>query len=131
MTIAIDTVCTHADLVREVVSADRLNNLLPPEWNGDTTAARQHGLDRVLRSLSRRRPPIVESDLTDATELKVAVLYATLEHLFGSAQHTDDGAFGLQRKRYEERYVSEISGLTPKVGGGLAGPPLSIGLSRR
>jgi hypothetical protein len=130
--IDIELVCTHQHLIDELGSAKRLNNVLPVELGGDTTSIREAALEDVLIALGRRRPPVHATDLVHPEELRRAVLYQTLERLFGAAQHLDEGAWGAQRTRYEKRLRAELQGLAPTIRDGMRAPSgIGIAVFRR
>ncbi len=133
MTIAIDSVCTHDDLVNELHSPEALNELLPRSANGSSAGVRTKILGRVLSALKRRMPPITESDLNDPTELRDAVLYGTLEdlHMAGLTTSAEGDVHWAKYKIYRDKFSEEISGMTLTVCGGSTAGPMSFSLERR
>lgn len=131
MAINVEEVVTHDQLADEVGGAAALAQLLPDEWAGDSTKARQSALDRVVAALGRRAPPIRETDLRDVTELKRAVLLGSAEHVFRMGMHAPDDAFGSRQRVYERDFWSEVNALQPTVNDGGQGAVMSIGFYRR
>lgn len=113
MTFSIETVCTDADLAAEIGGTGALANIIPLEYAGVATIARTAILAEVMRSLSRRTPPIYEENFQDPAELKAVVVAGTLEKLYRVSMTTPDGIFALQRKIYADRYSEELRGLMP------------------
>lgn len=130
MSINISLVATDADLATELGGAAALANILPADWT-DATQARQLALGDVLESLRRRSPPVLEGDLALVSQLKRAVTYGALERLYRMAMHSNDDVHAVQRKLYDERFRSEVLGLSPTLNGGNRGSVGSIGISRR
>lgn len=133
MTINVDDVCTHAELVAHVLSARALAELLPDEARGSSTQARQNALDAVLSALRRRSPPIRESDLDDVTDLKQAVILGTMRelHFAGIVTASEGDRHWAKWKSYRDRFDDEISGMSVSVGGGSEGAPSSFSVERR
>lgn len=133
MTIAIDDVCSHDDLVDEVHSAEALAELLPRSANGSSQTVRETTLRRVLSALKRRAPPILETDLTNPAELRDAVVYGTLEslHMASLTTSAEGDVHWAKYKIYRDRYSDEINGMTLTVTGGSTAAPFSISLERR
>lgn len=131
MTIAIDDVCTHADLASEVGGTAVLEDMLPSEWAGSSATAREAALRDVLTSLRRRTPAIREEHLLDVTELRDAVAYGALERIYRAAMTTPDGLHAEQRKLYSSRFDDECAGLVPTLLDDEEGSAFSFSLERR
>lgn len=133
MTISIDDVCTHAELVAHVLSSRALAELLPDEARGSSTQARQNALDAVLAALRRRSPPIRESDIDDVSDLRTAVILGAMRELHFAAIVTasEGDRHWAKWKTYRDRFDDEISGMDIRVGGGAEGAPSSFSVERR
>lgn len=133
MTINVDDVCTHAQLVNHVLSARALAELLPDEARGSSATARQNALDLVVSALKRRSPPIRESDIEDPSDLRQAVILGTMRELhFAAITSAAEGdRHWAKWKHYRDRFDDEISGMTITVEGGVEGAPASFSVERR
>jgi len=130
-TFSVDAVCSHADLVTVIGSAELLENITPSSLAGETLVLRQRALDDVMRALRRRRPPIFAGDIADPTELREAVAFGTLAELYRAAITGDRDVHSVHFKVWSGRFTDEIAGMTITVSGGSDGAPFSIGVSRR
>lgn len=130
-TIAIDDVCTEADLEQEVGGSAVLQSLIPSEWSGSAQKAREDALDDVVRALRRRTPPIREADLADVTELKMAVKFGALERLYRLAMTTSGSVHAEHRRLYSDRFSDEVNGLSPTLTDDTRGAVMSIAFHRR
>jgi hypothetical protein len=130
MTIDIADVCTDADLEKQLLGASNLLKLIPDEWDGEATIARQEILDRVLSALVRRRPPIRDTDIVDPSELKTVVMYGTLEMLYLSQATHEESPFMKLGKHYGQRFSQELNSLQPTVHAGVTTSSLSVRISR-
>ena len=131
MPLDVEDIATDADLGNEAGGFAKIANLLAKDWNGSGKPARQAALDHVLLNLSRRTPPILEGNLDNAAELKLAVVYGALERIYRRAITDGGDVFSSQRKVYEKLYGAELGALTPTVSGGSRGAPLGIAFHRR
>lgn len=132
MSLDLENVCTHTDLAEEVGGEEVLANLLARSQGGSSELARKKALEEVVRALARRAPPIYESDLTDPTELRAAVVYGALTRLYRQAMTTPDSVFAQHAKTYASQYEDELDGLSPTVGGGDSmASAFSFGTERR
>lgn len=132
MTIAIDSVCTHEQLADEIGGTAELENLLPESFAGESTSPRQLALHDVIKTLSRRTPPIREADLQDVTELRDAVRYGALERIYRSAMTGPDSPFAALQRIYERKFQAETLGLTPTIAlDGSRGSAFAISMERR
>ncbi len=130
MSLDVDAIATDADLVNEVQSSTKIAELTR-ETSGSAKAARQQALDDILRHLSRRTPPIVESSLSIPAELKMCVVYGALERLYRRQMNEAGDQAGTQQKIYMRKYDSEVSAILPTIAGGARGSAFSIAISRR
>lgn len=132
MTIAVDDVCTHAQLANEVGGEDELENILPTSYAGSSATPRTLALSDVVKSLSRRTPPIREGDLQDVTQLRDAVAYGALERIYRAAMTGPDSPHAALQRVYERKYQAECLGLTPTLAAdGARGSAFSITMERR
>ena len=127
---AVDTVCTDQDLSRRLTGGDTLKELFP-KGQVNAQATRQDVLDRVLRALKGRTPPINETDLQDPTELRDAVAFGTLAELYFGAFVEEGDPRHIRAKRFDAMYKSEVSSLRPTVTHGQIGASMSIAIHRR
>jgi len=133
MTIDVETVCTHADLLTEIGSTRELARLLPPEAAGSSTAFREAALEETIKALRRRAPPVFEADLADVTELRDVVAYGAAARLYrlsltGAA---DTDAQAAKWRHYRDAFRDEIDALSPTVAMGARAAVGSIQVSRR
>jgi hypothetical protein len=133
MTIAVDTVCTHAQLQTEIGSAREIARLIPPELSASSATFREAALADVIKALSRRAPPVYEADLADVTDLRDAVAYGAAERLYrlsltGAA---DTDAQAAKWRYYRDRFRDELDALAPSVGNGSTAAVGAIQVSRR
>lgn len=137
MTIAIDTVCTHAQLCDEVGGTEILEAVLTQQLEEEATASdrtegiREAALAEVMDSLRVRVPPVLESDLYDVTQLRRAVIWNSLMRIYGMAMAGEGDAFHIRWSDYRKRYQSEITSLKPTVSGGVVSSVFSIAMERR
>lgn len=131
----VDLYCTHADLIDELGGSERqLRKLLPPEPNDPddpTKAIRQQALRDVLKTLSRRTPPILEPDITVPAELKDAVVYGTLYRLYRAAATTPDDMNAKLATDFETKFNAELAGLRLTIDDGASVDVASIAIFRR
>lgn len=129
----VDTVCTEEELTDYLQGQLTSQTKLLPPGQADATKQRQQALDGVLRALSRRTPPIRETDLATPAELKTAVLYGA-EMWLRSGNLTNaspESAMFFQYNEAKKRFSAEIDGMTPTLTGGLRGSTFSFAISRR
>lgn len=115
----VDLYATHSDLVDELGgSARKLRGLLPPdetaatiETGEATELVRTQALRDVLKSLARRTPPILESQLSDPTQIKDAVVYGSLMRLYRAAMTTPDDVNATLCREFKKRYEEEMGNL--------------------
>lgn len=130
--IDVDDVCTHEQLADEIGGTEELENVLPTSFAGSSEKPRQKALDDVLKALSRRTPPIRESDLQYVTELRDAVTYGALERIYRAATTGPDSPFSALARHYERKFQAETLGLTPTLAlDGARGSAFSIAMERR
>ncbi len=128
----VDLVAVDADLINEVGGATKLTNIIPKDQAGSAKKQREAALEDVLLALSRRTPPINESSIARASDLKRAVVYGALERLYRAEMHEGDDHFATQRRIYAGMYMAELASVMPLlVDGGRAAPPTTIAFSRR
>ncbi len=133
MTIAIDTVCTEEQLDEYLGGQLAAQTALVPKGWDDAAPARQFALDETLDSLKRRRPPIREADITDATELRRAVLYGASARLYDLAISNGGDAemWVVKHRAARKLFEAEVAGLdiTGPAGANIGGGG-SIKISR-
>jgi hypothetical protein len=129
----VDDICTHDELVNVALSAQALLQLLPQSANGDSTNVRRQAYERAVASLRRRMPPIRESDLSDPTELREAVAYASMMilHFAAITSATEGDVNWTKWKHYKKTFEDEILGFVPTMTGGSDGSPMSGTMERR
>ncbi len=136
MTIEVDDVATDSDLDTYVGGSAVLQGLLPEEWHDEGAAAkwarpaRSEALATALRTLAARRPPIRETDLVDATELKMCVVYGALEIIYRNAIEHEGGPNQSKAKAFGSKFAAEIAALQPSVAAGSTASSMSIRISR-
>ena len=131
-TLNVENVATHADLVEEVPQAV-LNRVMKSALAADTQPARLKALEETTKALSRRMPPIVDSDLSSPTELRDCVVYGALWRIYRDAmtQGSADALFTKQAEDWRDKYTAELRALSPSLDGGVRGPTLTLVVSRR
>jgi hypothetical protein len=119
VTVDIDLYCTHAELADEVGGARKLAKLVPPDADATdpTLLVRQQSLRDVLKSLKRRTPPIIESQIGTKSELKDAVAYGALMRLYRAAMTIDTDVHAVLWKEYKNKFSAEINSLRITVEG--------------
>ena len=136
MAIDVEDVCTDLDLEIYTVGRSNLQDIIPNEWLDETLGrksaaqARQQVLSEVLSMLRMRRPPILESDLADLTELKLVVCFGTLAMLYMGAATNEESPYLKKAKHFSERYATERSSLQPTVLAGATASNISAWMSR-
>lgn len=130
--IDVDDVCDEATLANEVGGLEALKSLLPDGW-ADSSVPRQRALERIILALRRRTPPILDVDLANVEELRDAVIYGALEHIYSTAVTSggEDSVFEKKRKHFEDRWEDEIAGLNPTLSGDVRGATQSFSHERR
>lgn len=137
MTIAIDSVCTHAQLCDEVGGTQVLEPLLSQQFEEQATASdrtkpiREAALAEVMDALRSRTPPVYEADISDVTQLTRAVIWNSLARIYAMAMAVDGDAFSLRWNDYKKSYRTEITNLKPTVRGGAVAAFNTITLTRR
>lgn len=135
MTINIESVATDADLAGELGSEEALENLVtdPGADPSTTLIARQNALGEVLDGLRNRVPPIVDSELSDVTELHRVVVYGALARLYRNNITTGDEAdvSAAKHKIYQRLFESALGALRPTLSGSYVSGGRSIQFSRR
>lgn len=129
----VETVCTEAQLQSYLGSAlTGPSTILPKGWT-DCEPARVQALADVLKTLSRRMPPIREADIGTPSELADAVKYGAEKWLLWHAMNAagDQSIFAFKYKVAEKRFDSEVEGLTPTLAGGVRGAVSGFSFSRR
>lgn len=109
--------CTHSDLADELGGARKLRLLQPPDADQEdpTLLVREQALRDVLKSLARRTPPILETQLSDFTELKDAVCYGALMRLYRAAITADGDVHSALYNAFKKRFSEELQGLRVSV----------------
>lgn len=130
---SVDTVCTHAQLANVVGGTEKLERLIPTEYEGDSETVRAEAYDEVIRYLEKREPPIYESDLARPAELTRAVAYGAAYrlNLYSMTSGGTDDVFAATYKHFKEAYDAELAGLSPTTLGTLNQGVFSIGIGRR
>lgn len=125
----IESVCTHSQLDDEL--KNKLDRLLPPSFSGDSTVIRTKALERVLKYLARRTPPIREGDISSPSELRDAVLYCAAEELYREAITSPDSVHVIQWRAYRDRANDELTSMNPTLSDGQRGASFSWSSERR
>lgn len=113
MTISVDDVLTEAALDEYLGGQLTATvNLMPAGWT-DAEPARQWALDRVLQSLKRRTPPILEGDIADVTELRDAVIFGAASRLYDIALTSAGESEVMFHKwrEYDRKFNAELSSM--------------------
>jgi hypothetical protein len=133
MTIDVDDVCTESQLDEFLGGQLGGNQHLRPQAWTSAEPARQYALDRVVNALKRRTPPILEADLQDVTELRLAVKLGAAHHLYMLAASSGDSAelFAFKARDYGKEFDAEVNGLSPTLRGGARGSTYSFSIARR
>jgi hypothetical protein len=133
MTIDVNDVCTHSQLDVFLGGHLTANQRLQPQAWDDSEPARQYALDRIVNALKRRTPPILEADLQDVTELRLACQLGAAEHLhmLASSGGGDAELFAFKAKAYGKQFEDELNGLSPTLRGGARGSSCSFAVVRR
>jgi len=133
--INVDSVASTGDLVSEIGSQAALDNLMkdPTESPSAATKARQLALTEVLNHLKNRTPPVLESDLSNVTELAPVVVYGALARLYRNNITVGDNEDVSANKHriYQRLFESSLSALRPTVQSLLKSASSSITFSRR
>ncbi|MEQ8721036.1 MAG: hypothetical protein RID81_07150 [Sandaracinaceae bacterium] len=127
----VEDVLTHEQLANALLGSERLENLLPAAWDGDSSTLRRAALDDVLEHLANRTPPIRETALPYPEDLRTATRYVAIERLYREAMTDERDTFAVNRRIYEKKANTALASLSPRVGAGLRGPGLSLQLERR
>lgn len=134
-----------ADLINvdDVLTHERLDDYLggkltaqvhiAPKTDLDTRKVRTTALDEVLEALAGRTPPIRETDIVRASELRSAVMHNAAKHLYRLAMTSgaDAELFHALYRAERDEYAAAINQLRPTVGSGEKATAWSIGISRR
>lgn len=128
----VDDVCTEAELDEELGGGlIRKLGLKPSGWS-DCRPARQWALNRFLDHLARLPNPVLESHLTDPTQLKFGVLCGASERLFHLAITSGNTSevFVFQMQTYAKKFTNEMENFRPtvSVGGDCSGRAVSRGI---
>lgn len=119
MTLSVDSIATDGDLANELGGTERLNSTQKAVAVRD--AYRASALLDVLTQLGTRSPPILSSDLSFTSELKMAVVYRALSKIcYGAATGSSEDRNLVLAKKYEADYLGAIRGrftVTPGVTG--------------
>jgi hypothetical protein len=102
----VDSIATDADLIAEVASAARLERANKSVTQRD--AIRHAALEDVLEALKTRSPPLTDTMLADATELKRAVVYRSLTKIFLSAIAVEGDIHAVLHTKYEREYQAAV-----------------------
>jgi hypothetical protein len=111
MTIDVDTIASDAAL-DEYLGGQCFTgfSLCPKSWEGSLKPARQYALDEALRLLARAYPAIAETDITDTSVLKRAILVGAAARLYelAVAQAVDPSVFLYREKAYRKQLDDEV-----------------------
>lgn len=131
-TVDVDSVATDADLVEELGDETILNRILPKS-SKDSRPFRKKALEATTKALSRRTPPIRDSDLSDVTELRDCVVYGALARIYASnmTSGSEDALFTAKAQEWSDAYDNELEALQPTLGDEVRGPSMSITVHRR
>ncbi len=102
----VNNIATDADLSALPGSAAKVARAMPAV--GDRDAVRASALQDVVDALLTRSPAIREADLTDATQLKNAVVYRSLSIIFRSARTVAGDSFDMLARDYEREYQTAV-----------------------
>lgn len=102
----VNSICKDADLAAEVGGLDVLNRINPSTAQRDLFRA--SALNDVVAALLTRSPPVADSDLTDPTELKMAVCYRALSKIYGRAITQVGDRNDALAKGFETSYLGAI-----------------------
>lgn len=129
----VDSVCTEEELATYLQGQLTTQTKLLPPGQTDASAQRTQALEDVLRALSRRTPPIRETDLAIPAELKHAVKYGAEMWLlyWGLTNASPDSVLPFRYSEAKKRFAAEIDGLTPTLTGGFRGNSSGFGIFRR
>lgn len=123
-------ITTNTDLTTYYpVIASEVERLTTPEMEADTGIIAWQALHTsawraILRDLGRRRPAIIESDLSDTSQFKEAALYYVLHLAYLNA----DMATGAKHSAdWLRRYEAEMAAIEVEVSG-TASAPQSFGV---
>ena len=105
-TLNVDTIATDADLIAEVASQARLDRAMKDVTQRDKV--RKAALQDVVDALMTRSPPLREAELSDATELKRAVVYRSLSKIFLSAIAVENDVHATLQRNYEREYQAAV-----------------------
>lgn len=134
--IDVDNVATDADLMVHTGGAAGLSDITPQEWfdvDGYTPTcrpARAQGLTDVLTALRRRTPPIRETELSDVTELRQAVVYRALEILYRQSVSHEGSPNQAKARDFCKLYTDEINALQPTTYAGTGSSGLGFRMWR-
>lgn len=133
MTVDVEQICTHADLLNEIGSTRELDRLIPKEDAGDTSRFRQLAAEEAIKALGRRSPPVYLADLLDLTELRDLVAYGAAMRLYRLALTgaADSDAQMAKFKHYRDAFDAELDALAPTVSDGGRGATSAVSVSRR
>lgn len=133
-TIDVDDVATDEDVRNhEGLTEDRFLDLLP-EGVTDAETFRQSALERTMKILKRRVPPLSDASIGLPVELRDAVIFGTLERIYFSAMTTaeDGNVFRAKWEHYKGEFNEEVAAMKVTISGEVAAPTGgSIVTSRR
>ena len=117
----INTICTHADLVNALGSANAVRRISPdtdevPDPTDPTKTIREEIYREVLIVLATRVPPIRESEISKPKQLREVVLYGTLARLNFNAITVDNDVHHVRFKHWDGLYSKAIDALKLDVG---------------
>lgn len=129
-TTEVTLVCEDVDLENEIGGSAALLALATPQL---CRQARIGALDDVIDHLRNRTPPVLEANLADVSELRIAVRDGALARLYRQNMTTGDGEDVNARKAkdYQAAFMSAVNRLRPTLSGQLKAGPASIALHRR
>lgn len=131
MTVALESVCTHDQIVEEIGSHKQLGQLLPSERNGSTELDRRIALRDVLAALAKRTPPVTEDLIANPADLTRAVTYATCARLYRMGIVEVGDAFAVRFKHFTKLLEDEIETMPITSTGGSQINPAAIAVFRR
>lgn len=107
MTIAVDDVCTDAQMANLLGGAVLLNAVQPTLATRD--AKRTDALPDVLEELKKRSPPVYEADLADVAELRTSVGYLALYRLCREARTVPGDRWDMLAQDMLREYKGAVS----------------------
>lgn len=120
-TLDVDDIASDADLASAIGGSAKLNRAMPSSTERD--AIRAKALLDLLEDLKMRSPPVYDTNLSDPTELKDAVVYRSLVLITrfatavpGDTWHVLGMAFDKDYQRASKRLYTLTDGLVAPGG---------------